>query len=449
MASNEPGARRVADLLIDPRESLEVELKGWLDLEADNKHKATLAKALIALANHGGGFVLIGWRRSETGSVEAPDRPASLGYFNSDTINAIVAAYAEPCFHCDVSIEAAPDGRLFPLIIVPGGHSTPVRSRRDGPDGQIVRRSTYYIRRPGPMSESPQSGQEWDRLIRRCISNARESLLDQIRTIIAGGNPSVLSKSAEGELWEWATNAMERWEKLLESLPQDDPGRLPLGHFAVAYRLSGSFPVPGMADLREKLNQARVRHSGWPPFWVPTKPSISPYVFENNLECWMGRDGAHGDAAHSDFWRVSPKVEAFLIRGFQEDTLGPGRPVPGKGFDLTIPTWRVGEVLLHAEALAAQLGDSAASLTIGFEWSGLSGREIVTLANSNRWVMEGHIAQQAVYRKTMSIQADQISGALPELVSQVVGPLYELFDFFRLPAQLVTEELASMRGNRF
>jgi len=45
---------RLQDLLLDPKESLDVEIKGWLDLN-DNTHKSVLAKALIALANHGGG----------------------------------------------------------------------------------------------------------------------------------------------------------------------------------------------------------------------------------------------------------------------------------------------------------------------------------------------------------------------------------------------------------
>ncbi len=41
-------ARRLADLLRDPRETLDVELKGWLEIDGNAEHKATLAKALIA-----------------------------------------------------------------------------------------------------------------------------------------------------------------------------------------------------------------------------------------------------------------------------------------------------------------------------------------------------------------------------------------------------------------
>ena len=49
--------RRLNDLILAPSEDLDVEVKGWLDLST-GEHKATLAKALLALANHGGGFHL-------------------------------------------------------------------------------------------------------------------------------------------------------------------------------------------------------------------------------------------------------------------------------------------------------------------------------------------------------------------------------------------------------
>jgi hypothetical protein len=45
------------DLLLFPREDLDLEIKAWLDI-SDQNHKADLAQALLALANHGGGQVV-------------------------------------------------------------------------------------------------------------------------------------------------------------------------------------------------------------------------------------------------------------------------------------------------------------------------------------------------------------------------------------------------------
>src|SRR5450631_4406259 len=123
-----PAARNLADLLVDPHETLEIELKEWLDLAANTSHGALLAKALIALANHGGGYVIMGFTETDQGVAPAPNRPENLSAFTPDTINAAVLAYAEPVFHCDVNILVAPSGLRYPIVTVPGGHHVPIRA---------------------------------------------------------------------------------------------------------------------------------------------------------------------------------------------------------------------------------------------------------------------------------------------------------------------------------
>jgi hypothetical protein len=60
-----------------------------------------------------------------------------------------------------------------------------------------------------------------------------------------------------------------------------------------------------------------------------------------------------------------------------------------------------------------------------------------------------YTARQERYRADLTVQADQIGDQLPELVGRVIRPLYELFDFFQLPATLPLEELERMRRDRF
>jgi hypothetical protein len=59
--SNERITQRFQDWLLSPRESLDFEVKGWLDLD-NAEHRGLVAKALIALEKHGGGHLLIGYR---------------------------------------------------------------------------------------------------------------------------------------------------------------------------------------------------------------------------------------------------------------------------------------------------------------------------------------------------------------------------------------------------
>lgn len=52
-------------------------------------------------------------------------------------------------------------------------------------------------------------------------------------------------------------------------------------------------------------------------------------------------------------------------------------------------------------------------------------------------------------RLEAGITVTALPGALPEVIFALVAPLYELFDFFRLPKRLVEEELAEPQRNTF
>ena len=110
---------RLADLLRDPQETLDVEIKGWLDLARNQEHKATLAKALLALANHGGGYVIIGLTETDAGFATASGQPVSLDDYWQDIVNGIVHNYAEPAFHCSVHHVPHPTGHSVRLNLRP------------------------------------------------------------------------------------------------------------------------------------------------------------------------------------------------------------------------------------------------------------------------------------------------------------------------------------------
>jgi hypothetical protein len=279
-------ARRLADLLIDPHETLDVEHKEWIDIVGNNDHKAVLAKALIALANHGGGFVIFGFSETQDGLAVAAQRPQNLAAYTPDTVNAIAIAYADPPFHCDVNIVVGPDTLQYPIVSVPGGHHVPIKAKRDGPNGQIVKQNSYYIRRPGPQSETPQNGREWDTLIRRCIANARSEMLDQIRGILQGDVGATVPEETElSATIRWLDESLVRWAQVISNTPPENSVRLPKGHFAVAYSLRGNLNHVSMPELLEALHRSQIRHTGWPLFLVPTRSGIVPYPHEATIEC--------------------------------------------------------------------------------------------------------------------------------------------------------------------
>lgn len=447
--------QRLADLLLAPREDLDCEIKNWLDLANSADAKATFAKAVLALANHGGGFVVFGLSQATTGFTEAPDRPATLDGYDQDLINGIVANYCDPALHCSVSFVVAPDGALHPIVTVPGGHRMPVRAKRASPDSKTVQNNAIYMRRPGPRSETPQTSQDWDILLARCQANRRDELFDQIRGLIAGALPPAPPAPEPDRLGEWIGHCRARWSQLVDSVPADTDPRMPHGRYSIGYEIIGDSKPVTLVQLPDVLRASVVRHTGWPPFWLPTRRGITPYAMDGAIECWIGGDTENPpenrDAAHADFWRIDPSGLAYLIRGYEEDDFG-GRQArksypPAAAFDLVIPVWRIGEALLHAERLAANLFNGPTTVKFSVTYEGLAGRTLVAL-DGRRMLFEDRTAHQDHITLATHVDAQSIGSNLPEIVQPLLEPLYSLFDFFVLPANLVTEELARMRSWR-
>lgn len=377
-------------LVNNPCESEHVELKPWLNTE-DKCDAANLAQAMLAMANSGGGYILIGLSEADGIGVPAQARPDDFAMYHHDKINGIVQSYAEPAFHCDVYLVTTESGDKHPVICVPGEHRVPIRAKRSGPNEQHVKKDTYYVRRPGPCSEAPQTGREWDELIGRCIRYAKSDLLDGIRQIFYGTEPLRTQPVEDpySSLRQWDAQCTAAWRsKVSDELGNEEPSRFAHGTWSASYQVVGQLPEITNAYLYEVLDSIRSGNQGIAPWAVYTGHS-APYVVDNVLECCDFHSG-YTDGYHSLFWRAASNGFLFQMKGHREDA-PIGRWTPGHVIDLCLPIWRVAEVLNHARALVESLQLPEALLRFKFSWSGLANRE---LASRNRDVEPGRIARQ-------------------------------------------------------
>ncbi|MGZ8707916.1 MAG: hypothetical protein ACXW0R_11110 [Gaiellaceae bacterium] len=157
-------------------------------------------------------------------------------------------------------------------------------------------------------------------------------------------------------------------------------------------------------------------------------------------------DNVFRDPSHSDYWRASPDARMFLLRGYEEDG-EPDKRAPGSAFDFTIPIWRFGEALLHAERLARELGDPQATVHFKGSWDGLKGRALRSLW-ARRLVTYNPTAQQDSVVSHVSAVAEDITPRLSEVVHELLAPLYTIFDFYEVPPRVIEEELTQMREGR-
>ena len=244
----------------------------------------------------------------------------------------------------------------------------------------------------------------------------------------------------------WFSTSTLRWKGLAEPLVAGTACKLEHGHYSIAYQLFSDNLEPQRGnDLLEILRTRAEFRSGWPPFTVFTRDGITPYAFEDNIENWLGQEPDGRATRHSDFWRASPSGQFFLLRGFQEDDQVISDGQPGEIFDLTLPTWRIAEVLYHAKAMAEQFGVENGRITVISEWTGLEGRRLKAWANNNRIIADRYETRQDVYRSQVSISLDTLEETMPETIYHLVRGLYEIFSFFPLPPTLVAEEIDRLR----
>ena len=88
MQTNRNINSRFEDWLIAPSETLDFEVKRWLDLN-DPEDRRLIAKALIALQNYGDGFLLIGFTGNQGRLSPDLKRPHDLRQYSTDEINVL------------------------------------------------------------------------------------------------------------------------------------------------------------------------------------------------------------------------------------------------------------------------------------------------------------------------------------------------------------------------
>ena len=425
--------------IVNPIEDLDAEYKGWLNLGTESD-RATLAKAVIAMANHGGGVVVLGFEDQHTGLLASP-RPAEIPDVTQDNVNDAVRSYAEPQLHCRLYSAIHPIlGSVHPVIRVPGS-DVPVMSRRDRPEAGLQQRKVY-VRKPGPRSEEPQTAEEWRTLLDRCVRTRREEILNSIRGIVLGRvEESVLDHTAD-ELEGFMDSSRERWMTLVQNEPLDAPYRFPDGHYQIAIASVNPRPAANLPELKRRLAVAQgVQTSGWPPFLDIGVAGLNPYPSESCIEAWLGRPSpgkVFNDPSYDEFWRASLSGQLYSIRGYGEDGIEETNALqlkPGTILAISLSVIRIWECLRFASHFYRTFED-VEEIMVRCLYTGLTGRALIDGSTPFLSMRRGvsHVDNVLL---TGQFTLQQLEDNMTEVLQQLMAPLFEYFDFFRLTSSHV------------
>ena len=212
--------RAAIEALVErPSETLDVELKTWLDL-TQAADIAKTVRALLALRNRNGGLLMIGFNDK----THQPD-PVPPGYlpkvvFHSDEVQLLVSKYAFDPFPVAVDFVKR-NGQDYPILIVESGVQYPVAVKSDlvhsGKSllrvGEVPFRT---LRANGTVSTAAARPGDWKEIMEICFQNREADIGAFIRRHLSAGSlPTILGTLAA--LPNPSPTLPERCEQLMET----------------------------------------------------------------------------------------------------------------------------------------------------------------------------------------------------------------------------------------
>jgi hypothetical protein len=423
------------ELLDDPNETLENEYKSWLDLKT-LVVPANLARHISALANHGGGRIILGFNDDLEYSGSDPHSQP----WDHDTVASIVKKYLEPPFQCDVYLVQSAAGNEHPVILVPPHGAVPICAKADGPmiKGKVagIAKGIYYIRKPGPESAPITSANEWRVLIRRCITHERTSLIAAIDASLRGATTAI--PGAGEELRAWHEAAHEMFVRSVEKFKA--PAELARRNVQLSYLIERDDgqrldpeELPGIL-LQVNAAVHDLVHTGWSMFYVFSKPGVAPTFTVDPAV-----DGGEDDFLESsklvdissrgfgaDTWRVASDGKATLIRDYWEDDVNAvprTGMLPGSWFSPNIMAEFLAEFVRHARGFAERF-NAPTNVVFRCEWRGLAGRRVF---DPNVFWREGRTATADSRFVTATFPVGALTNNWPDIVARLGGPVARLF----------------------
>lgn len=453
-------------LVADPQESLAIEIKSWINL-SEPKGIAKLVKNILAIRNHNGGYIVLGFTDPDLHQQPAPKGVDVRKAFHIDEVQPLVVRFASEHFEVATRFVER-DGMEHPVIIVPSGVKTPVAAKSDLQESgrHLIRSGDVFVRSlnaNNKPSTAKAGWKDWRTITDICFDNREADIGrfirrhlsgvpgDELRTVLHQLIGSEPSEVEDGDVpFELLELGRLRFANLISDRSLTLPG---FGTWEVSAVVNGELPDRRAdSNFLNLLSSANPRLTGW-PIWRDSRASSDetarPFVFEKAWEALMISIDSGWD--HIDFMRLDPKGQFYLLRALQDD-ISPSERAPKAGtkLDFGLQVLRTTEAVAVGMAYAKAMGldEDHGEVHFGFRWNGLSGRELSSWANFERYVSPGRIAVQDQVTSDITVPANAPQSAFFQYVSSALGPLFELFDGFVLSDSVYEDMSARLLERR-
>jgi len=266
-----------------PYESETIECKEWMDLSvAENLAKVTVA--IIAMANSGGGMIVIGIKDLDT-HFEVDGWHGE--FINPDHLRARVLERLNARVEMHFTYFAIEDGehagKTVLFLSVSSDSKVPVMSKNTCGN---LKEHVPYIRTPKPESRRPVTYEDWDRLFSTCMTHRMSDVADLVRSAIpymsSGTNPP-------SDAWEFHNIVSDKDGVFYREGTRLSGGGLLESHFKL-----DPVECPSIEHITQVVS-FRKGNSGWPMFGLPYRADDTS-LFNDGNSLYYLRD--------KDFWGI-------------------------------------------------------------------------------------------------------------------------------------------------
>jgi hypothetical protein len=454
----------LAQLLRDPREAFDTELKRWID-PASPEGISKIAKACIALRNNNGGCLIVGFK--DTGDPDLEHRPDDVrNQFAQDNIQWIIARYASESFEIQVEFIER-DGAEYPIICVPSGVTTPVCAKSDltslglGEDRKnLITANVVYARTLSSnnvVSTSAARPQDWDRIMRHCFDNREADIGSFVRrhltNVDISGVADFLRVSAPSPTpYELAEQFLGTGRERFKARWKDKPAP-PCGVREAAIVIDGNVPNHS-ADIEFKQTlmvrtPGQSRRSLFKDITRPDDEFGAANVFLGGWESLsVFFDPGQVWGRWLEFWRIEPSGRFYCMSGYEEDLCNPGlRDLRGIQLSFPLQIARVAETISIGLSFARAMGcdENGCKLAFAFRWNKLNDRWLSSWGDEQRgFYWSSAQCNDDDVTTTVTVPLETPISAIGQHVDRATKKLFQAFGGESIPLPII-EEIVNKR----
>lgn len=450
-------------LIRNPSESLNVEIKRWID-PTTPEGQAKIIGGCLALRNRNGGYFVVGFDDNTLQPDQGNVPPDPRIDFHVDIVQGLISKYAYDLFEVGVAFSRR-DNVEYPVIVVPTGVQVPVAAKKnlvDASNRNLIRQGGLYFRTlnaNGVPSTSLARPQDWRDIVEICFENREADIGRFLRRHLSGLDPSALVDALQHlglsttppvpplpSLRDEAASLLhlgeERFQNAVQTRSLDDVDRAMVEglawHVALVVKPGWSDGVAD-ADFLADFLGSNPRYTGW-PIWLDSRSHARedgrPFRVEGAWEALVVSTDFH----HLDFMRFDPTGRFYLRRALQDDLTD--KVEAGTALDPILVILRVAEAIAVGIAAVRNLeGAETAPRHLGFafRWTKLADRVLTPWANPMIMMIGERHSREDEVTTFVELTSDTPSTSIAPFVDEATRELFALFDGERIPYNVVED----------